>query len=283
MTPKQMETVYRYATVCKKDIRIPVRRFHRQYSSYMAISSTTNAINEARAKQILIGPYTYVNTGTDVELIEKTGKGFDMFEKWNECTADPNVTYCVLLKGKYSMLIFKNGANVLSYAESIIPTFNSEMKIEDIWPTEKGKVKPDLYPHGWGPLDWKVFHEMRDPYIPFPQVGEKLDVSWRTVSNHFKKIMKNCKTWVSFFPKGLLNYYHVFLFFKTEYEVGIIKELKKLNRSSNIYKFGDTIILYLCLNHTEDHSIFMKMENEGIIHDLSVSIPSQWEKPWFEF
>jgi hypothetical protein len=278
-----METVYQYVTACKSDIRIPVRAFHRQYSSYMAISSTTNALKEARAKLILIGPYTYVNTGTDVELIETADEDLDMFNKWKECTSDPNVTYTILLKGKYSMLIFKRGANVLSYAESIIPKFNSKKKVEDIWPKEKGKIEPDLYPHGWDSLDWKVFHEMRNPYVLYPHIAEKLGVSWRTVSNHFKRIMKNCKPWISFFPKGLMNYFHLFLFFRTEYEIGILNELKNLDRTSYVYKFGDTIIVYLCVNRSEDHSIFMKMENEGIIRDLSISVPSQWEKPWFKF
>ena len=283
MKINQLKTVYRYVRACANNIRIPVKKFHRQHSNYRAVISTSRLLKEARTGQILIGPYTYVNTGTDVILIKKSKQNFNIFEKWKECTSDPNVTYTILLQGKYSMLIFKNGANVLSYAESIIPTFNSKKKIEEIWPKEKGKLKPDLYPHGWDQLDWEVFHEMRNPTVSFPHVAKKFNVSSQTIMNRFKKIMKDCKPWVSFFPNGLMNYFHLFLFFKTEYEVGIRNELKKLDRTSYIYKFGDTIIIYLCVNRSEDHSIFMKMENEGIIHDLTVSIPSQWEKPWLEF
>ena len=283
MKLSQLKIVYQYILVCMKNIRIPVKTFHKQHSSYRAVCTTTGILKEAKAEQILIGPYTYVNTGTDVELKNRDEKDFSISEKWIECTSDPKVTYINLLSGGHSLLIFKDGANVLSYAEPIIPTFNSKKKIEEIWPEEKGRIKPDLYPHGWGQLDWEVFHEMRNPYVSYPSVAKKLNVSTQTVMNRFRKIMKDCKPWVAFFPKGLMNYFHLFLTFKTEYEIGIKKELKKLDRTSFIYKYEDTMMIFLYSHHSRDHSVFMKMENEGIIHDLRVSIPSQWEKPWFEF
>ncbi|MGD2249762.1 MAG: hypothetical protein PVF58_15240 [Candidatus Methanofastidiosia archaeon] len=276
MKIKHLYTVYQYVTACKDNIRIPVKKFHRQYSSYRAVCSTSDILKEARKSQILIGPYIYANTGLEVELI-KTKENANKFEKWNECISDSNVTYSVLLSGAHSILVFRRGASILSYAEAITPTFNSKKKIKDIWPEEKGDIKPDLYPHGWDTVDWEVFHEMRNPYVSYPSVGEKLDVSWHTVMVHFKKIMKDCKPWVVFFPDGLMNYFHLFLTFKTEYEIGIKNELKKLDRASYFYKFGDRIMIFLFTRQSRGQSVFMKMEKEGIIHDLSVSVPSQWE------
>jgi hypothetical protein len=85
-------------------------------------------------------------------LINTANKDFNALEKWAEYKSDPDVTYINLLSGAHTILVFKKGANVLSYADSIIPTFNSDKKIGEIWPTEKGKVKPDLFPHGWNTL-----------------------------------------------------------------------------------------------------------------------------------
>ena len=118
---------------------------------------------------------------------------------------------------------------------------------------------------------------MRNPYVSYPSVAKKLGVSWHTVMVHFEKIIKDCKPWIVFFPDGLMIYFHLFLTLKTEYEIGIRNELKRLDRTSIIYKYEDTMMMFLYSHHSRNHSVFMKMEKEGLIHDLHVSIPSQWE------
>ncbi|KYK33403.1 MAG: hypothetical protein AYK18_15060 [Theionarchaea archaeon DG-70] len=264
-------------------MRTPLRKFHKEYSPYQAYKSTKKAIEEARANEILIGPSTYTNTGTDVQLFLEEKDHSLTFKKWEMSLNDPSVTYSVLLTGAHSLLIFKNGANILTFADSIKPSFPSSKKIENIKPTKRGKLSSDPYPHGWTKLDWKVFHEMRDPMLSFPKVAAKLDVTWQTVRNHFNKVISCCKPWISFFPNGLPNYYHVFLTFKTDYEIGIYEELRRLDRTSFIYKFEGTIGLFLYAESSLEHFVFLELEKKGIIHDLHVSIPVQWHKPWFKF
>ncbi len=102
----------------------------------------------------------------------------------------------------------------------------------------------------------------------------------QTVKNRFSKISKVCKVWQSFFPKGLQNYYHLYSTFQTDYEVGLRNELRKLDRTTYLFKFSKIIIMYACL---DNERIFCEklyeMEKEGIIHDLRVSTPIKWHRP----
>ena len=54
---------------------------------------------------------------------------------------------------------------------------------------------------------------------------------------------------------------------------------KKIDRTSFIYKFGGTILLYALLENQEIYRRFYDLEKEGIIHNLRVSVPVQWFKP----
>jgi hypothetical protein len=283
LTVTQLQTVYAFVSSYSREMRMPLKTFHREHSPYKAYKSTNDTLEKARAAQILIGPYTYTNTGTDVHLFPETEDHSLTFERWESLRIDPSVTYAVLFTGAHSLLIFKNGASVLTFADAVLPSFPSKKKLEDINPKEKGKLSPDPYPHGWIELDWKVFHEMRNPSLSFPRVAEKLNVTWQTVRNHFEKVIQCCKPWMSFFPEGLSNYFHVFLTFETDYEAGIYNELRKLDRTSFVYKFEKTMALFLYTQDTLEHSVFLDLEREGIIHDLDVSIPVRWYKPWFKF
>jgi hypothetical protein len=69
--------------------------------------------------------------------------------------------------------------------------------------------------------------------------------------------------------------------FKSEYEIGILKALKMLNRTSYIYKADG--ILILCLHvipRPFDINIstkkFCDLEKKGYIRDLHVCTPIDW-------
>ena len=85
--------------------------------------------------------------------------------------------------------------------------------------------------------------------------------------------MKDCKIWISFFPKGIGNYHEYLVALKTDYEVDIKKELMKLDRTSYIYKIGDIILLHLFLDRESDVLKFHELEKEGLISLFGISTP----------
>ena len=280
-TVSQLKTVYGFMTAFEKNPRITFKKLHKEYSTYQALKSIIDLYRKASDCKILLAPSILINAHIDVEIIKDNETSpSDLFILWNEKLKKSEVKYAVLLKGAHSLLIFKKGATLLTYAEAIKPSFPSSKKIEDIQPEEVGKLPCDLYPNNWNELDWKVYEYLKYPRsLSYIQVGEKLGVNWMTVKAHFGKIMKDCKPWNSFFPNGMSNYFHTYMTFQTDYEVGIREELKKIDRTSFIYKFGGTILLYAVLENQEIYRRFYDLEKEGIIHNLRVSVPVQWFKP----
>jgi hypothetical protein len=253
--------------------RVSVRNLHRECSHYRNREATRRLISDARKEQVIIGPWIWCNTGIDVEVHHDIDDPLLFVEQKK---GDPRVTYIMALIGDPSVIVFKTGASILTYGESIIPTYPSQRTIESIQLTEKGKLPVDRYPHGWDDLDWQVYHEMRDPSASFVKSGKNLGVSWHTVKNRFENIVKDCKSWVTFLPRGYNNYQQTVLLFKTEYEVGLRDELRKVDRTSILYKFGDTIMLQLFMDYALQNLFFYKLKREGLIHDLKVSIPIGW-------
>ena len=271
---QQLETLYAFVIVYIENKRISVRELHRKYSHYKNQRSTSSLIKESHEKEIICGPKIWVNSGFDVTLIKN--RVDDPLELFENKMKENKMTYIMALEGAHSFLFIKKGASILKYAEAIKPTFPAIKQIEDITLDKIGRLEPDPYPHGWDELDWEVYNHMRDPLISFWKVGENLGVSWHTVKNRFEKIVKDCKTWIAFFPRGYHNYSQALLTFKTEYEVGLREELKKLDRTTFLYKFEDKIMLHLFYDNSFQHYIFSKMKKKGKIHDLHVSIPVRY-------
>lgn len=114
---------------------------------------------------------------------------------------------------------------------------------------------------------------MRDPSISYLKVGQKLGISFMTVKYHWLKIFPDLKIWLAFFPEGYRSYYQALLTFNTAYEIGLREELQKLDRTSYLYKFNDTIALLIFFDEVDQIHVFYRMEKEGMIDDLSVSVP----------
>lgn len=276
----QLETIYRFMSEYERNPRISLKQLHKKYKPYQTITSTRSLVKEAKDTKVLLGPRLFLNAGLDVELYRREDLSlWGAQSHWNRAIHDPIVRYAILLGGAHTLLLFKRGATVLTYAKAIKPSFPKKKEFSEINPIDKGKVPHDPYPKGWDDLDWSVYEYMKHPSFSYVKVGKKLDVSWQTVKNRFKKILKDCKTWNSFFPRGLLNYYHVFMTFTTDYEIGLERELEKLDRTTFFYKFNDMILLYGAMDNYEGIARFGELEKEGIIHDLRVSNPIQWHKP----
>lgn len=118
---------------------------------------------------------------------------------------------------------------------------------------------------------------MRKPGISFSRVSfllrDDFDITWKTVENRYKEIVQFCKVLIGFFPKGKDAYAETLLTFETEYETGLVNELGKLDRSTYLYKVGNTIILNLFLDCNKDHYYFLRLQKEEKIKNLTVSIP----------
>ncbi|KYK36907.1 MAG: hypothetical protein HXS46_04460 [Theionarchaea archaeon] len=275
---RQIRTISRCVAAYCKYPRISVRELHKRCSHYQQRRSTTKLLKDAIEESVLIGPRIWCNSGIDVEI----HRGLeDPFEFLEENRKRSEITYIAALIGDLSAFCLKKGASVLQYAETVLPSYPAQKTLDQITLEEKGDLPSDQYPHGWDQLDWDVYEVMRNPLTSYAKAGSQLDVSWHTVKDRFEKIAKDCKTWILFLPKGYDNYQQTYLMFKTEYEANLREELQKLDRTSIIYKFNDTILLHLFLDEAllklhHYYRLFFELKKEGIIHDLHVSTPIEW-------
>jgi hypothetical protein len=180
--------------------------------------------------------------------------------------------------GVHSLLAFRHGASILKNAICVTPSYPGEKKISDIELAEKGEITRDEYPHNWNDLDWSVFSCMKkNPGRSYGKVGGELGVSWVTVREHLKKILNDCKVSTSFYPKGYNYYQKALLRFTTKYERNLWEELKKIDRSSFLYKYDDSILLILFYEDYNDLKIFDILKKERKIKNVELSTPIAWD------
>jgi hypothetical protein len=235
--------------------------------------------------RVISPPEIFCNTGVSVELLKPCGNQLELLK---ECRNDPKTTYAIALCGDWDFVRVRKGASDLRFADRVIPTYPSEVTPHEITFGEKGKLQNDQYPHGWDEIDWEVYYLMKDPSISYTEAireskkeGSALDR--KTIKRHFKKICKPCKIQMNFFPRGYKDYEKVFFTFYTNYEVGLHNALRKLDRTSFLWKFNDFIALNLFVEHycaTVRH--FKELEENGLIRNLKVSIPNRHYTPFEE-
>jgi hypothetical protein len=282
---RKTEAFYLFYSKYMENPRISTSEFHRLQTVYKAENSTTNLLKEALDKKIIVGPFIYCNSGITVE-IKDSNEVEDPIDLLESCKGDPAVMRAVALLGEHSFICFRKGASLLTYAEAISPTLHSTFSIENVELNEKGTLPKDEYPRCWDNLDWETYHLMRNPRISFAKASGKmkkegkLNVTWKTIATHYEKIINDCKTWIAFFPRGMKDYSQTFLSFKTEYETDLRKELQKLDRTTYLYKVGETIFLNLFLDNNIQHRVFMTLKKKGLIRDLHVSIPLYFWTPF---
>lgn len=203
---------------------------------------------------------------------------------FEECRKDKKTTFGILSHGHWPILVCKRGANTLQFHDSILPNRGiiSDEKIKDIFFEEKGILPNDLYPHKWFEEHWKTYHCMESPRnTKFSEAGKILGVSRVRAREYFLDVLKQCKIIMNFFPLGSDAYSPLLVTFKTDYETGIVKGLKKLNRTTYLYKAYNTMILIIgttpmprTQNHLTDK--FEILEEKGYIRNLHVCTPIDW-------
>ncbi|MGD2250393.1 MAG: hypothetical protein PVF58_18510 [Candidatus Methanofastidiosia archaeon] len=277
-TEKHLKILLTYCKTIRKNPKLSYNTFHKEYHPYSRIQSTVTLINKAYKKGVVYGPLLYANVGIEVHLMDDIDNPSKFLE---ECKNDEKTTMAIPLRGEWSFIHFKYGASMLTYMDQILPGFYSSSNecIENLCVTKKGVLPIDLYPHGWSETHWKIYELMYSPRdCTFKGIGDCMGVHWKTVKKYFLEVLGHCKVLMSFFPLGDKGYsYHV-VTFKTAYEVGILNALKKLDRTSYIFKVEDIIILGLFLKpgpkaHEKSTKWFTYLEEVGLIHDLHVSIP----------
>lgn len=275
MEEHHLEIAYEYVRYCidTKDVRH--LRFHNTYKPFRRKQSTFKVLNKALAEKVIIPPRLFCIQNVKAELLEH--RDTLLVEQFERARDSEDTYYAVLLLGSHSLLSFSKTESEtnLKYAGCTFPTYPSQKKIGEINPClhKAGTLPVMKPPSNWSSFDWEVYIRRNDPLVSSVKLGKALGVSHRTVLDCYHRILEDCIIWIPFFPLGYKNYTQFSLSFKTDYEVGFVEELRKIDRSSYIYKIDDTLLLNLFFEkHLEVDSI-LGLEKRGIIHGLRVSSP----------
>jgi len=282
---RHLDTVYLYFLHKLKNPRITVTDFFTYQSAYESDNSLRWLINDAFREKVISQPEIFCNVGVSVDLLSTVDNQLKLLKK---CRNDPKTTYAAALCGAWSFLRVRKGASDLKFANRVVPSLPGITTSHKIKFSEKGKLKDDLYPHGWDEIDWEVYYIMKNPSISFTEAiriskKEGTGLSRKTIKKHFKKILEDCKIQMNFFPWGYGHYDKILFTFKTKYEIGLYDSLKKLDRTSYLWKVRDFIILTLFVEHyCKTVRSFKELEENGLIQNLKVSIPNRHYSPFEE-
>lgn len=280
-THEQLLTLLGYCKIVRKTPRAHFTYIHKTLRTYSRKASIIDLTKKAYERQVITGPFLVTNGGIDVKMIFREKNTRELYQKAKE---DKDTTLVMELEGGgLTLLHFKYGANTLQYTDAILPAMHRQPDpcVSDLVIKEKGMLERDNYPHGWDELDWKVYRFLNNVRRNFTDVAQNLGISITTVSKRYKKIMKQSKSLICFFPNGIRNYNYQVVTFKTEYEKGIVSALKSLNQTTYVYKAYNTMILVLSLplnsqSVNKSTRKFKELEENGLIHDLGVSTPFRW-------
>jgi len=279
-TDKQLSLLLNYCRATLNNPRIPYNKFHSKYSFYSRKQSTADLISKAYEKVVVTGPFLYCSSNLEVVLLDNIN---NPLKHWKEQKSNPNIPFSMALQGDWDYLAFKRGANTLDYTETPIPSFPALCTLENIYFEEEGILTRDKYPHGWDEVDWEVFGAMRRARAEsYKAIGEKLGISIFAVREHYLRILNQVKTLICFFPIGFYNYQYLVVTFSTKYEIGLERALKKLDRTTYLYKSEGRVILHMQVNSgpaamNRVIARFKELEEIGIIHDFRASIPMEWK------
>lgn len=283
METHHLALLYLYVRHCIETKDPKPLRFHNRYAPYNRKQSTFDVLRKGMERKIIFPPRIFCNYKLGARLVEH--RDTLLVNQFEETTRLENTQYAVLLLGSHSLFCVKSvdSESNLRYANCIFPMYPSQKRIGEIDPCsyEPGKLPEMKIPPIWSSLDWEVFRRRRNPLASSVKIGEALGVSYKTVLESYNKIIHDCIMWMPFFPLGYENYTQYFISFKTDYETGFLEELKKIDRSSYIYKVNDVLLMNLFFEkHLEINSI-LGLEKKGVIYNLCVSSPIwHYTKHW---
>ena len=288
---KRLKLIYNYILHSAKHGRVNLSDFHRKFSLYQR-KQTTFEILKKYKNRIYTGPLLTVPYDCYGELL--LFHNFPAFKSYEERKMNPMVNHSILCCGTFSLISFIRGIppppsndqinGKLTYYESLIPSFPSNFNISDMNISNSASKLPRLRnPTDWDELDWNVYKYMKNPNESSYSVSKELHVDYKTVLGRLKKIMRDCRIWISFFPRGIGSCHECLVALKTDYEINIKKELMKLDRTSYIYKVGDIVLLHLFLDRESDVLKFHEMEKEELISLFGISTPLVFYNAFTDF
>jgi hypothetical protein len=282
---KHLQLLLNFCFEVRKNPKLTFADFHRAYSKYSRAALTSGLIEKAYERRVIAGPFLFVNSGIEVQLLHDVDNPLKFFEK---CKKDERTNLAVISRGYWPILWCKKGANTLQYHDSILPFRNngpiSDRNVDKIFFEEKGTLPVDKYPHAWFEEQWNTYYRLKHPReVTFREAAKDLGVTWVMGRKYFLNILKQCKVMTNFFPLGAEAYSPILVTFKTDYETGIVKGLRTLNRTTYLYKAENTIILLVGTSpipRAQNHIAgkFDKLEEIGVIRDLHISTPINWHK-----
>ncbi len=282
-TERQLRLLLDYCYATRQNPKLPISEVHRNYSSYLRRKSTSDTINKAYARKVVSGPILFVNCGIEVSLIHDVDNPREFFEN---CKKDEKTSLAIVSHGYWPIFLCRRGANTLQYHDSILPNNGciSDKKTEKIFLKEKGTLPIDPYPHRWFEEHWKVHYCMKYPRNKtFREAGKELGIDWVTTREYFLDVLKQCKIITNFFPLGMEAYSPLLVTLKTDYETGLVKGLKTLNRTTYLYKAENTLILLIGIDpvpRAQNHLTgrLERLEEMGLISNLHISTPFDWHR-----
>jgi len=273
----KLEILYKYTIYSVQVGRSTISEFCRKHYPSKRKKTIASLIKSSK-DDIIFGPRLFVLQDVIVEFIPY--QGVPTLNILKEKKKNSAVFNCMATVGSFSLISFERNKNLsvhnrLTYAESTVPSFQGQKKIIDIDPTtfEPEELPAVQKPLKWDDLDWRIYYRMNDPNKSSSRAARDLHVSYKTVLNRLYRIQEDCTIWMPFFPKGYKNYRQSIITLKTKYEMGMKKELEKIDRSSYIYKIGDKLMLHLFLDEYLDLNFLLDLEKNGVIHSVSVSTP----------
>jgi hypothetical protein len=281
-TEEHLTLLLIYCAATKENPKTPITVLHKNISPYSRKKSTADLIDKAYKREVITGPELFVNSGIEVSLIRDIKNPRKFF---SNCKEDKRTTMALALHGYWSIFWCKRGASTLQHYDSVLPTSSLvSKKSRKLCHEIKGKLSTDPYPNGWCDTHWKIYCSMKFPREKtFRDVGKELEFSWVTARKYFLEVLQQSKVIINFFPLGLEAYSPLFVTFKTDYEIGISKGLKNLDRTTYLYKADNTVMLLLCIGpepRSQNHFTekFVELEETGLISDLHISTPFDWYK-----
>ena len=240
--------------------------------------SAQTIVDNSFTDKVLVGPYLYCNPGIWVTLYRREERT-QAEKKMNE----HSTILGIQLMGFYSYVVFsRDRVSNLCYAEVTKPSFPEKVSLEhSVTEAEREflaevdtpeKLGKDPIPC-WDERDWKVYYAMKNPRRPFFEAAQDIQVPWKMVRERFRRIIKDCKVSMGFFPLGYTGYNHMVVTFKTDYETWMRDWLCGIDRSLYLFKVDDILVVYLLTSNVNVACLkFSEMEQIGIIRNFRVAV-----------
>lgn len=83
-TKKQLSILLNYCVATRGEPKITYKSVHKNYTTYSRRKSTTDLIKKAYEKEVVTGPFLYVDTGIHVSFMDDVDNPMELLEKYEK-------------------------------------------------------------------------------------------------------------------------------------------------------------------------------------------------------